>query len=99
MNNCSVPPSDTKDLRHGMYNDVSQVLNTNVSSSYSQSDVSTQEILVELDMCESTTTKYRKLIFVPTLLFTTLLVITYSVLAYHTVIATPQVYRKWKTAL
>ena len=42
MNHCSVPPSDTNDLRHGMSNNVSQVLNHNVSSSYSQSCVSPQ---------------------------------------------------------
>ena len=38
-NNCSVQPSDTNDLRHGMSNNVSQVLNHNVKSSYSLSRV------------------------------------------------------------
>ena len=42
MNHCSVPPSDTNDLRHSMSNNASQVLNHNVSSSYSQSRVSPQ---------------------------------------------------------
>ena len=38
-NHCSVQPSDTNDLRYGMYNDTSQVLNHNVKSSYSLSCV------------------------------------------------------------
>ena len=42
MNHCSVPPSDTNDLRYGMSNNVSQVLSHNVKSSYSQSRVSPQ---------------------------------------------------------
>ena len=39
MNHYSVPPSDTNDLRYGISIDVNQVLNQNVSSSYSQSCV------------------------------------------------------------
>ena len=42
MNHCSVPTSDTNDLRHSMSNNIGQVLNHNVSSSYSQSCVSPQ---------------------------------------------------------
>ena len=42
MNHCSVPLSYTNDLRHGMSNNVRQVLNHNVSSSSSQSCVSPQ---------------------------------------------------------
>ena len=42
MNHCSIPLSDTNDLRYGISNDVSQVLNHNVSISYSQSCVSPQ---------------------------------------------------------
>ena len=45
MNYCSVPPSDNNYLRYGMSNDVSQVLNHNISSSYSQSHVSPQDNL------------------------------------------------------
>ena len=56
-------------------------------------------ILAELSMCENTSPKYRKVIFVPNLLAINPLVITYSVVAYLTVIATPQVCRIWKTAL
>ena len=42
MNHCRVPPSDNNNLIHGMSKNVSQVLNHNVSSSYSQSCVSPQ---------------------------------------------------------
>ena len=42
MNHCSVPPFDTNDLRHGIPNDDSQVLNHTVMSSYSQIRVSPQ---------------------------------------------------------
>ena len=56
-------------------------------------------ILAKLSMCENTTTKYRKLIFGTTFLSIILLVITYSVVAYLTVIVTPQVWRIWKTVL
>ena len=56
-------------------------------------------ILEELAMCENMATKYRKVIFRPTLLAMNPLVITYSVVAYLTVIATPYVCKIWKTAL
>ena len=42
MNHCNVQPSDTNDWRHGMSNDVSQLLNDNISSSYSLSRFSPQ---------------------------------------------------------
>ena len=56
-------------------------------------------ILVELSMCENTETRYRKVIFGPTLLTMTPLVINYSVVTYLTVVSTPQVCIIWKTAL
>ena len=43
MYHCSVPPSNTNDLRHVSSKDVSQVLNHNVSSSYSYSRASPQD--------------------------------------------------------
>ena len=39
MNHCSIQPPDTNDLIHGMSNNVSQVLNHNIKSSYSLSRV------------------------------------------------------------
>ena len=56
-------------------------------------------ILAGLAMSENAVTKYRKVIFGSTLLVMTPLVITYSVVAYLTVIATPQVCIIWKTSL
>ena len=56
-------------------------------------------ILAELVMCKNTATKYRKVVFEPTLLAMTLLIITYSVVAYLLVIATQHLRRIWKTAL
>ena len=49
-------------------------------------------ILTELAMCENMATKYRKVIFGPTLLAV-------IVVEYFTVIDTPQVCIIWKTAL
>ena len=45
-------------------------------------------ILAELAMCKNMATKYRKVVFEPNLLAMTLLIITYSVVAYLLVIAT-----------
>ena len=56
-------------------------------------------ILAELAMCDNTATKYSKVIFGPVLPVMTPLVITYSMVVYLTVIATPQVCIIWKTAL
>ena len=42
MSHCIIPPSDTNYLRHGISNDISQVLNHNFKSSYSPSSVSPQ---------------------------------------------------------
>ena len=58
-----------------------------------------KEILAELAMCENTAKKFKKVIFGPILLAMTPLVITYSVVAYLTMTATPHVRIICKTAL